>query len=309
MGVWVTTAFRVPSHWVWPKRKATSTAIKRYNASFATDLFWAAVHYLMLNEIFMSVDCNTVAEVLVEVFLPNLVSIERFFTEAICLLRLCMLYDVSVDLIWWGYIAFLTNPSVSGLLTDGNQLWGRLLLITGLSEGRSGWILGVVTWDVMLVAWRCFLWRALRAVFVEYVELLTFTNTLDLILGRWSELLVLFHDAGWRVLVLGGRGGILIIILTPHLLEHSIAGFRPEVVNSVLAIRHFANRKLTYSDVWLSTIHLADGDHELGDQISIGTGKPRHSSLTWRHCNSVHIRLSTPIEKHLITVRSWSSLG
>ena len=48
----------------------------------------------------MSVDCNTVAEVLVEVFLPDLVSVERFFTEAICLLRLCMLYDVPIDLIW-----------------------------------------------------------------------------------------------------------------------------------------------------------------------------------------------------------------
>ena len=120
----------------------------------------------------------------------------------------------------------------------------------------------------------------MRAVFVEYVELLTFTNTLDLILGRRSELLVLFHDTGGGVLVLGGRGGILVIILTPHQLEHSIAGFRPEVVNSVLAIRHFADWKLAYSNVWLSAIHLANGDHELGDQISIRTGQPRYSTLT-----------------------------
>ena len=50
-----------------------------------------------------------------------------------------------------------------------------------------------------------------------------------------------------------------------HLLQHPITIFWPEVVNSVFAVGHLADRKLSDGDVGLSAVDLADLDHELFD--------------------------------------------
>ena len=66
---------------------------------------------------------------------------------------------------------------------------------------------------------------------------------------------------------------------TAHHLQHSVSILRPEVVNSVFAVGHLADRKLSDGDVGLSAVDLADCDHELGGQIAICARQSRHAPL------------------------------
>ena len=89
-----------------------------------------------------------------------------------------------------------------------------------------------------------------------------------------------------------------------NLLEESVPIFRPEVVNPILAIGHFADRKLAHCDVRLFSVDLADRDHEFRDQITIRTRQSWHFALAGGHSHRVpfsdKLQLAAFQEHHLI---------
>ena len=197
----------------------------------------------------------------------------------------------------WGFLGGLCRIELS---------WGAIICIICIVLLRLGrrWLNFIVTSRRL-----CSFWRALWAIFVEDVELLAFTNTLNLVLGWRGELLLeLLHhlDTIWllrdKLWVRSCLVKLTLACFIAKLLEEPVAIFRPEVVNPILAIGHLADGKLAHGDVRLLTGELADRDHEFGDQITIGTWQSWHFALAGGHghCMLFKLELAAFKKHHLI---------